>query len=367
MGDKGVIKGAEPDFEEVCTDTSRMAQIWGDALVTLEELARKSNEDLWKARLSEKWPGSPLNPNQPWDPNAPDSAPIPLEPELPTDLGFVADLAIGAARPFVHGFWLAMKIYDLLEKKEYSEAYIEFSRWVSGDLGALFPALVDALLDGRVDEEISEIWKAEWEKLPNPSKRWAYIKAAPEHERTRLIAESLVELCALLAIAKSALAKGAKPTNGANRPGGELSLAELEVAVTELKAAAGKAKQRKAGARPVPTPLGAPIITGSPTYSIIEGVRRSKAKQLTKKGTIRAEITKNGVRVEIRDVSIDSLRSPKDIIETTSHPSGTAMARWRRIYDAEAAGKNVDQSVPIIIEEGTAGIPIKDVIVEDFP
>lgn len=84
MGEDSDFKAAAPDIEATCTDLGRLAQVWGDATVTLEEIARKSSEELWKARLSEKWPGSPWNPNQPWDPDDPTTAPAPL-PGWPSD------------------------------------------------------------------------------------------------------------------------------------------------------------------------------------------------------------------------------------------------------------------------------------------
>lgn len=106
----------------------------------------------------------------------------------------------------------------------------------------------------------------------------------------------------------------------------------------------------------------APAEVATPLYEIQDGARRSKAAQLLGKTTIAARISIQGKLGPVIEVPIESLRSPKTIIET----GGAGFSRWRKVYRATEAGTfpTGDPVPPIEIQLGQRGVPIQDVIVE---
>jgi hypothetical protein len=91
-------------------------------------------------------------------------------------------------------------------------------------------------------------------------------------------------------------------------------------------------------------------------FEIIDGVRRSKAADLAGNGTIPAKIYDlDGNLLGARNVSIDSLRSPKVNIDVGSQ---AAMDRWNKTWNLTKSGS---PPPPIDITPGTRGTRIKQV------
>lgn len=100
----------------------------------------------------------------------------------------------------------------------------------------------------------------------------------------------------------------------------------------------------------------AAVETEAPTaFRIIDGVRRAKAAEVSGRTTIAAEIEGGGGKVS--DVSIDALRSPKEVVETGD---ATSAMRWERALRESRE----NSAAPIRVRPGSSGTPIKDVKVE---
>lgn len=119
---------------------------------------------------------------------------------------------------------------------------------------------------------------------------------------------------------------------------------------TELLVLSGGAKLATPTA-PKPIPRG-----GAQTYEIIDGVRRSKAANIAKQGSIEAEVLGSGGKTV--KVPLESLRSPhKTVIDT----SGSGLTRWLDTLKRTLLG---EKPPPILVEPGSRGVPIEDVIVQ---
>jgi RHS repeat-associated protein len=107
-------------------------------------------------------------------------------------------------------------------------------------------------------------------------------------------------------------------------------------------------------AKPDEGPLPA-TTAGEDTFRIVDGVRRSKAAELCGKSTICAEV--EGTGGKLTDIPIESLRSPKDVIETTG---AVAAGRWAKALRDTKEGT----APPILVGPGSSGIPIRDVKIQ---
>jgi RHS repeat-associated protein len=100
---------------------------------------------------------------------------------------------------------------------------------------------------------------------------------------------------------------------------------------------------------------------GTETWEIVDGVRRAKAADIYNVAydgptVVRAEIYNSGGK--IIDVAINSLLSPnKSVIDTT----GAGLSRWMSVLSQTLSGGKLP---PIVIQQGSRGIPISDVEVE---
>src|SRR5438045_2324396 len=76
---------------------------------------------------------------------------------------------------------------------------------------------------------------------------------------------------------------------------------------------------------------------GEETFRIIDGVRRAKAADMLGHDTIPAEIfdAETGASLGTRDLPIDSLRSPKDVIDLSRQVD---MDRWQNVYNLTKSG-----------------------------
>jgi RHS repeat-associated protein len=95
---------------------------------------------------------------------------------------------------------------------------------------------------------------------------------------------------------------------------------------------------------------------GADTYEILDGVRRAKAAEMLGHKTIPANIyDAAGNLVGKTDIPIDSLRSPKDLIDIAKEVDAL---RWQDTFTKTKAGSPIP---PITVQPGSRGIPIKDV------
>ena len=128
---------------------------------------------------------------------------------------------------------------------------------------------------------------------------------------------------------------------------------DLSIAATSNAAIAGGAAGFLSGL--IGGGLAASSAREEVTYKIVDGVRRSKAAELTGNATIRAEIEGTGGKTG--EIAIDALRSPKEVIET----AGSGAKRWASVLEGTRAGADMP---PILVRPSSAGIPIRDVKVQ---
>ena len=94
-------------------------------------------------------------------------------------------------------------------------------------------------------------------------------------------------------------------------------------------------------------------------YEIIEGVRRSKAADLVGNKTIPAEIHQKGKQIGVKDVPIDSLRSPnKNSIDISNNVNSD------RFFDTLDKTKAGSTPPPITIQPGNRGIRVRDIEID---
>ena len=92
------------------------------------------------------------------------------------------------------------------------------------------------------------------------------------------------------------------------------------------------------------------------TYEILDGVRRAKAAQDAGRSTIPARIDDgSGALGPIIDLPIDSLRSPKDLIDVST------TAKFRRFKESQDKARQGSVPPPITVIRGHRGRAISDV------
>ena len=101
-------------------------------------------------------------------------------------------------------------------------------------------------------------------------------------------------------------------------------------------------------------PRGSTVI-GEGTFEILDGVRRSKATEMSGRTTIPAEVVGSGGKVV--HLPLSALRSPKATIDA----SGTGLSRWLTTLRATLAGSTPP---PIVVQPGGRGVPIDKVTVD---
>ncbi len=94
-------------------------------------------------------------------------------------------------------------------------------------------------------------------------------------------------------------------------------------------------------------------------FEILNGVRRAKAAELHGVTFVVAKVyDTDGRLVELRDVPLTDLRSPKAVLDLTA--SALEAIRFRRLQSLLFAGIVLD---PIEVTPGATGTPIPDVMV----
>ncbi|HVK16930.1 MAG TPA: hypothetical protein VM533_08265 [Fimbriiglobus sp.] len=90
------------------------------------------------------------------------------------------------------------------------------------------------------------------------------------------------------------------------------------------------------------------------TFQVLNGVRRAKAAESVGHTNISAAILdQDGRLVEVRLLPLDSLLSPKGILDLRS--SAVALIRFRRLQSLLLAGVSLD---PIEVMPGNHGTPL---------
>lgn len=90
------------------------------------------------------------------------------------------------------------------------------------------------------------------------------------------------------------------------------------------------------------------------TFEILNGVRRAKAaERLGHTHILAAILDPNGRVIETRDIPLDNLLSPKDILNLQASP--VALIRFRRAQSLLLAGIKMD---PIEVTSGNRGTPL---------
>jgi hypothetical protein len=90
------------------------------------------------------------------------------------------------------------------------------------------------------------------------------------------------------------------------------------------------------------------------TFEILNGVRRAKVAELLGHTHVPAEILDaDGRLIEARDIPLDSLFSPKDILDLRASP--VALIRFRRLQSLMFGGIRLD---PIEVTSGGRGTPL---------
>ena len=90
------------------------------------------------------------------------------------------------------------------------------------------------------------------------------------------------------------------------------------------------------------------------TFQILNGVRRAKAAESVGHTDIPAAIfDQDGRLIEVRSLPLDSLVSPKDILDLRS--TAVALIRFRRLQSLLLSGANLD---PIEVTPGSHGTPL---------
>ncbi|MBC8324539.1 MAG: hypothetical protein H8E27_02795 [Verrucomicrobia subdivision 3 bacterium] len=91
------------------------------------------------------------------------------------------------------------------------------------------------------------------------------------------------------------------------------------------------------------------------TYSVLDGVRQSKAADLTGKQSIRAEVYENGVHIEIKEIPIKKLLSPKESINLSNE---NKIIRFSELVQKTKNGEKLPE---IKVISGSDGVHIKSV------
>ncbi|MBK8717516.1 MAG: toxin [Deltaproteobacteria bacterium] len=130
---------------------------------------------------------------------------------------------------------------------------------------------------------------------------------------------------------------------------------------------AGRVRRTAPGASSANAPAGGPAPDaaeggGNPSYQIIDGVRRSKAAEIAAQqgvgtGRISAQVVEGGRVTGTVQVEAGLLLSPKSSIST----AGSGLDRWLSTLRQTLGGS---KPPPIQVQRGSAGTPIRDVVIE---
>lgn len=149
---------------------------------------------------------------------------------------------------------------------------------------------------------------------------------------------------------------------GVQHPSHAAAVSDLKPAVHTITSVAVNAELLILGSGLVPEAeaVQAADAVGTPgvqqTFSILNGVRRSKAAEIAGKSTIQAELIYTGGRVV--EVPLAALRSPKAAIDATTH---SGLSRWLDTLRLTLEGS---EPPPILVKPGVGGIPIPLVTIE---